>query len=537
MFKSSSKNTKKSSGSIHVIFGATCSPSMDWKSIAVFHTFKTSGWKDTNITRLLACTPEQLKSYKGMDIGPTFVFNDQQSVSGYGDSPTYNKPAGIMHFTQEANIEEEFILFVDADMLFRRVIHPHDFKARKGLVISEWVWYIQYGIRDGLAEQFLSSPQAIEHARNTHGGYYHLFHVEDARKVAPLWLHYTREFRHHPEKYFKDLPGSKLKHDIDTYQKGLGYGQVPWISEMYGYAFAAAEIGLEHKFTRGGGGVLYGDDFLTLNHDGPFLSHYTLSCHIPSIEIYNGDKNERNYDEDNPEFVFDKNHFRAFNPLDCNDGFLFKRPKISFVDEGAASCAENVERLNNALCDFYRRNCPPKSQAHKNAIRYCPWNPNTPFKLHYEKVIPAPCGNRLEEEYCKESVENGRCQEDPSFMQLNCLKECGFCAIMQPNSQYIDASNDCKDLIKPHLCNKLAAEMECVLNPTYMTVNCRSTCGKCPGSEYNAQSANKSTSTNASLLCNGRTISAVILVLVLINWSCRRRYFRRHLKAESTKAE
>ena len=273
----------------------------------------------------MACTPEQLKSYKGMKIGPTFVFNDQQSVEGYEDSPTYNKPAGIMHFTQEVEVEEEFILFVDADMIFRRVIHPEDFGAREGLVITEWVWYIQAGIQNGLAEQFLTDPKAIAHAKNTHGGYYHLFHAQDAKKVAPLWLHYTREVRHHPEKYFAKLPGSKLKEDISVEQKGLEYGGVPWISEMYGYAFAAADLLLEHKFTRGGGGVLYGDDFLTLNHDGPFVSHYTLSCHIPSIEIFRN--NKKSNEED---YIFDKNEVK-FNPLDCNDGFLFPTAKETII--------------------------------------------------------------------------------------------------------------------------------------------------------------------------------------------------------------
>ena len=104
-----------------------------------------------------------------MDIGNTFVFEDQQSVKGYEDSPTYNKPAGIYQFTQNVDIEEEFILFVDADMLFRKKIDAKDFKARKGLVITEWVWYIQAGIKNGLAKQFLSDPKAIERAKNTHG--------------------------------------------------------------------------------------------------------------------------------------------------------------------------------------------------------------------------------------------------------------------------------------------------------------------------------------------------------------------------------
>ncbi len=305
-----------------------------------------------------------------------------------------------------------------------------------------------------------------------------MFHKDDAKKVAPLWLHYTREVRHHPEKYFAKLPGSKLKKDINVEQKGLQFGEAPWISEMYGYAFAAAEVGLEHKFTRGGGGVLYGDDFLSLNHDGPFLSHYTLSCHIPSIEIFTLPKEKRRGD-DEVKYVFDKNEFRAFNPLDCNDGFLFPRAKELVVDEGAASCAENVERINNALCEFYKQRCPSKSRAYQNAIKSCPWNTNAPYRLHYDKVIPAPCGNKKYVN-CQRDVQDGRCQEDPAYMQLNCLEACGFCATMQPHGKHGGGDRPCVDTLGSDTCKQLAGDMECVLNPTYMVVNCRKTCGHCP---------------------------------------------------------
>ncbi len=431
----------------------------------------------------MACTETELKSYNGMDIGPTFTFTDQQSIEGYEDSPTYNKPAGIMHFTQEVEIQEEFILFVDADMIFRKKIDAKDFKVRKGLVITEWVWYIQEGIRNGLAKQFLTDPKAVENAKNTHGGYYHLFHKDDAKKVSPLWLKYTREVRHHPEKYFSKLAGSTLEEDINVEQKGLEYGEAPWISEMYGYAFAAAEIGLEHKFTRGGGGVLYGDDFLSLNHDGPFLSHYTLSCHIPSIEIYTDNKNKGEGGE-GQEYVFDKRAFRDFDPSDCNDGFLFPTADVQLVDEGAASCAENVERINHAICNFYKERCPPSSIAYKNAIEKCPWNQNSPFRLHYDRVIPAPCGNK-NDKYCEKDVINGRCQEDPAFMQLNCLRACNFCATMQPYDKH---GAPCFDLLGSEKCKELADETECMLNPTYMIVNCRQTCGKCSNESIKAVS-------------------------------------------------
>merc|ERR1712232_984795 len=147
---------------------------------------------------------------KGLNICPTFIHKNYKFVEGYEDSVSYNKPAGILHFSHEADIEEKYLLYIDADMLLRRVINPKDYGSRKGLVISEWVWYIQKGIENGLADQFISDPKVLSRVRDTHGGYYHLIHIEDARTVSPLWLHYTREIRHHPEKYFADFPGSTL---------------------------------------------------------------------------------------------------------------------------------------------------------------------------------------------------------------------------------------------------------------------------------------------------------------------------------------
>ena len=123
-------------------------------------------------------------------------------------------------------------------------------------------------------------------------------------------------------------------------QKGIKYGGVPLIAEMYGYAFAAVEIGLDHLFTQGGGGVLYGDDLLSLRHDGPFALHYTLSCHVPSIEhwIPREETNKRQVAEDKGDsFIFNKHTFCEFGPFDCNDGYIFPSPSCNpKVDKAAA---------------------------------------------------------------------------------------------------------------------------------------------------------------------------------------------------------
>ena len=130
--------------SLHTVFTSECNNvQFDWFATGVFESFRASGecphaWPPRpareyattavrtagmrgKITRLLACSPEELLSYKGMDIGPTFVHPNYRHNPMNGDvSASYNKPASVMHFSRESNFSEEFLLFIDADMLLVR---------------------------------------------------------------------------------------------------------------------------------------------------------------------------------------------------------------------------------------------------------------------------------------------------------------------------------------------------------------------------------------------------------------------------------
>ena len=114
-------------------------PQFDYKSIGVFYSHNISGMPG-GITRLLACDEEQLKHYKGLNIGPTLVHKNYARAShhrelGPGEvkapfgaaardsSPSYNKPGSIMHWVNEAPEAKkvDYVLYIDADMLLRLV--------------------------------------------------------------------------------------------------------------------------------------------------------------------------------------------------------------------------------------------------------------------------------------------------------------------------------------------------------------------------------------------------------------------------------
>ena len=55
-----------------------------------------------------------------------------------------------------------------------------------------------------------------------------MMHITDIRTFAPLWFTKTEEVRADKEHYATNITG-------DIYEQG-------WISEMYGYSFAAADV-------------------------------------------------------------------------------------------------------------------------------------------------------------------------------------------------------------------------------------------------------------------------------------------------------
>lgn len=55
---------------IHTIFSTECNAYFDWQTLGLVHSFNQSG-QPGGITRLLSCTDEELKEYKGRDLAPT----------------------------------------------------------------------------------------------------------------------------------------------------------------------------------------------------------------------------------------------------------------------------------------------------------------------------------------------------------------------------------------------------------------------------------------------------------------------------------
>uniref|UniRef100_A0A0R0JRZ1 Hydroxyproline O-arabinosyltransferase-like domain-containing protein n=1 Tax=Glycine max TaxID=3847 RepID=A0A0R0JRZ1_SOYBN len=206
---------------IHTIFSTECTPYFDWQTVGLMHSFRRSG-QPGNITRLLSCSDEDLRQYKGHDLAPTHYVPSMSRHPLTGDwYPAINKPAAVLHWLNHVNIDAEFIVILDADMILRGPITPWEFKAARSHPVSTPYDYL-IGCDNELAKLHTSHPEACDKV----GGVI-IMHIDDLRKFAMLWLHKTEEVRADRAHYARNITG-------DIYESG-------WISEMYGYSFGAAE--------------------------------------------------------------------------------------------------------------------------------------------------------------------------------------------------------------------------------------------------------------------------------------------------------
>ena len=393
------------SSNLHTVFTSECNNrQFDWFATGVYESFRTSGMKGS-ITRLLACSQVELAKYRGLDLGPTFVHPNYRHNPLNGDeSASYNKPASVMHFVREANFTEEYVLFIDADMLLRRPIDPVALGARKGVVVSEEVGYM-IGTSNGLARNFLPAD-AVHLARPV--GWYHIFHRDDLARIAPLWLEYCGRVRTEPEKYWA-INGS-IPANIPTGDAYVKFGHAPWISEMYGYSFGAALAGVQHVVTHGV--VKYpsemGSGFRSagMQVKEPYIIHYGIDFSIDSTYNWN------------------KMSYQKLDLYACNGRYFGPPPAVP-----AGSHKEGmrfvVNTLNRAFCRFYHERCPADSAA---ARAPCP-------PTERRETSGKRCDEH-DESCCEDNHPNcwswaldDQCEENKGFMRASCKRSCAFCVV------------------------------------------------------------------------------------------------------------
>lgn len=308
---------------IHTIFSTECSPYFDWQTLGLVHSFNQSG-QPGGITRLLSCTDEELKQYKGHDLAPTHHVPSMSRHPLTGDwYPAINKPAAVVHWINHVKTDAEYIVILDADMIMRGPITPWEFNAAKGKPVSTPYDYL-IGCDNELAKIHTRHPELCDKV----GGVI-VMHIMDLRKFAMRWLHKTEEVRADMAHWSKNFTG-------DIYEAG-------WISEMYGYSFAASELNLRHVIRDD---ILIYPGYVPVPGVNYRVLHYGLEFRV-------GD------------WSFDKAKWRHMDVVNkCGDQFP-DPPDPSTLDRSneeslqrdllSIECAKS---LNDALHGYYKRkNC------------------------------------------------------------------------------------------------------------------------------------------------------------------------------------
>lgn len=400
---------------VHIAFLTDCTLYSDWQTVGMAFSYRESKQVGA-ITRVMCCTDDERKRYHTQlleimptHIAPSFAYNER-TKDHYA---AYNKPGAVVDWLQHVTPEEDWILVLDSDMYLRKPLVPSAYNLQKGWCISADYTYM-IGCNNELAVRHI--PQIAPRNDTLAGpagrladqvGGFFFMHRDDLQRVAPLWLSTTEEVREDPEAW--RLAG-------DQYVKGPG--DKPWISEMYGYAFAAAKSNVWHRW-----------DLVTMTYPKyllrgiPKLIHYGL---LFEVNEYKFDKHWH-YDLD----------VTVCPPWDLKD--FKKRPGGIFPHAPRPSelqstpfykyyinlvAIETVAILNAALCDFHVKHCPPSEQLTEvcdaAVERY-----NEVKRAVADAEVTVACTDF--QESCGNWAANGQCDSNLDYMTTNCRKSCKKC--------------------------------------------------------------------------------------------------------------
>ncbi|KAL3813856.1 hypothetical protein ACJIZ3_015124 [Penstemon smallii] len=337
---------------IHTLFSTECSSYFDWQTVGLVHSFHSSG-QPGDITRLLSCTEEDLKEYKGHDLAPTHYVPSMSRHPLTGDwYPAINKPAAVVHWINHVKTDAEYVVILDADMIMRGPVTPWEFNAAKGHPVSTPYDYL-IGCDNELAKLHTRHPEACDKV----GGVI-IMHIRDLKRFALLWLHKTEEVRADMAHWSKYFTG-------DIYEAG-------WISEMYGYSFAAAEMNLRHVISNE---ILIYPGYVPIPNVNYRVFHYGLEFRVGNWSF---DKAKWRHND-----IVNKCWVKFPDPpdpstLDRSNEESFQRDLLSI------ECANS---LNEALrLNHERKKCPDPNSLSPPALK----SPDPPSLSTPELKTPDP---------------------------------------------------------------------------------------------------------------------------------------------------
>jgi hypothetical protein len=210
----SQERGRLSSKGMHTVFSAGASLYQRWQAELLAYSHHKAGQPGPLTWLLSSC--EGLHSPFA---GDAFLTEPYFPHPLSGDHYTaYNKPKALSAWLEEAPPKEEAVLILDPDCVF---LEPLADSVVRGNPLAQPMSYLEpaHERNRAFVKKHCANPELVDGV-----GIPILIHRDDLREVALLWLKKTEEIRDDPE--------SRM--------------WAGWIAEMWAYAFAAAEVGIEH---------------------------------------------------------------------------------------------------------------------------------------------------------------------------------------------------------------------------------------------------------------------------------------------------
>jgi hypothetical protein len=199
-------------GTIHTIFSVDHSAYQQWQADLLCYSHGRTGQQGP-LTRLWSGAGRP--SAFGGSTFRTPPYSPHPS--SYDDYAPYNKPSAVMEWLRRAPPLEDTLLLLDPDCVF---VAPVAIEARRGEPVAQPMSYMSLDAFRAVIARHCNRP-----ARVSGVGIPIVIHRDDLSALAAAWLQKTEAIR--------DDPASREV--------------VGWVADMWGYAFAAAELGLRHR--------------------------------------------------------------------------------------------------------------------------------------------------------------------------------------------------------------------------------------------------------------------------------------------------
>jgi hypothetical protein len=225
----------------HTVFSTDDSLYQAWQADLLAYSHRKAG-QPGPLTRL--CSGSTAPSAFGAHIFQTRSYSPHPATGD--DYPPYNRVGALTEWLERSPPEEETLLILDPDCVFLTAFNE---PVHRGRPVAQWIGYMDTALpqHTQLLERHGYNPESVQTM-----GIPLLIHRDDLRAVLPLWMEKTESIRNDP----------------------VSRELARWIAEMWGYVFAAAQLGLRHELRDLAQWPM--DDCVDL----PFI-HYCFPSHSP----------------------------------------------------------------------------------------------------------------------------------------------------------------------------------------------------------------------------------------------------------------